>query len=443
MPEETAELSSFFEAPALDIETFDKYADRAHASARARERFGELVGEYCERVEAGQADALKAGVGYLMLGRFRHALEWFDKAPGDKYRHYYAARAATGLGRLDEALAAYRQAAARGWERFEIDMLTAALHIRAGEEAAAEKLIAAHESDGQDRGEWYFVRGLLAEKRDDRDGAIDLYEKALALSPDHASAMFRGAWLYDLRGDDEKAIELYERLGGQPRAHVNALINLAVIYEDNGQYDQAISCLRRVLAACPNHTRARLFLKDVESSQEMVIDDAVEQQTEKRDRLLETPISEFELSVRARNCLKKMSIESLGDLLKLTETELLSYKNFGETSLQEINALLRKKGLRLGQKPEEIDTVVLEEAPPPAKISVPPGSEALLSKPVSEMELSVRARRCLQRLNIDRLGDLIQHTEADLLATRNFGVTSLNEIKARLTEYGLSLAGKG
>jgi DNA-directed RNA polymerase subunit alpha len=59
------------------------------------------------------------------------------------------------------------------------------------------------------------------------------------------------------------------------------------------------------------------------------------------------------------------------------------------------------------------------------------------------MELSVRARRCLQRLNIDRLGDLIQRTEAELLATRNFGTTSLNEIKARLTEYGLSLAAKG
>jgi DNA-directed RNA polymerase subunit alpha len=174
-----------------------------------------------------------------------------------------------------------------------------------------------------------------------------------------------------------------------------------------------------------------------------VIDDVIEERAETRNRLLEMPISEFELSVRARNCLKKMNIENLGDLLRLTEAELLSYKNFGETSLHEINNLLRKKGLRLGQKPEEIDTAMFAEVPAVAKVSVPPGSEVLLGKPVSEMELSVRARRCLQRLNIDRLGDLIQHTEADLLATRNFGVTSLNEIKARLSEFGLSLAGKG
>jgi DNA-directed RNA polymerase subunit alpha len=442
MFEAITELASFFEASELDAELVEKYANLAYGSARARERFAELVAEYCRRVESGEGDALKAAVGHLILGRFQQALEWFGKAGRSKYQHYYAARAAAALGRYEDAISAYQQAAAAGWDPFEIDMLTAALHLQLNDQAAAEKLIAAHKRDGQDRGVWYYVCGLLAEKRDEREGAIQLYEKALALSPEHACAMFRAAWLYDLRGDDERAIELYKQLAQQPRAYVNALINLAVIYEDSGKFDEAIGCLRRVLIAYPNHTRACLFLKDAESSREMVIDDAIEKRAETRDRLLETPISEFELSVRARNCLKKMNIQTLGDLLKLTETELLSYKNFGETSLHEINSLLQKKGLRLGQKLEEIDTMALVEPPPATRVSVPPGSEALLAKPVSEMELSVRARRCLQRLNIERLGDLIQHTEAELLATRNFGVTSLNEIKARLSEYGLCLAGK-
>jgi len=442
MSEATVELASFFETTELDPESVEKYADLAYASARTCERFGQLVRGYCERVESGQGEVLRAGVGYLILGRFQQALDWFAEAGRGKYRYYYAARAAAGLGRHADALSFYQQAASAGWDVFEIDMLAAALSLQMDDEAAAERLIGAHERDGQDRGEWYYVRGLLAEKRDERQAATELYEKALTLCPDHVAAMFRCAWLYDLRGDDEEAIDLYKRLATQPRAYVNALINLAVIHEDNGNYDEAVVCLRRVLAAYPNHTRARLFLKDAESSREMVIDDAVEKRVETRNRLLDTPISEFELSVRARNCLKKMNIQTLGDLLKLTEAELLSYKNFGETSLHEINILLQKKALRLGQKPEEIDTVALAETPPPAKVSVPPGSEALLAKPVSEMELSVRARRCLQRLNIDRLGDLIQHTEAELLATRNFGVTSLNEIKARLGEYGLCLAGK-
>jgi DNA-directed RNA polymerase subunit alpha len=43
---------------------------------------------------------------------------------------------------------------------------------------------------------------------------------------------------------------------------------------------------------------------------------------------------------------------------------------------------------------------------------------------------------------VQTLSDLIQYTEGDLLATRNFGVTSLNEVKARLSESGLQLATK-
>jgi len=66
----------------------------------------------------------------------------------------------------------------------------------------------------------------------------------------------------------------------------------------------------------------------------------------------------------------------------------------------------------------------------------------VLAKSVSELELSVRARRCLQRLNLVTVGDLVQCNEVDLLATRNFGVTSLNEIKSRLAELGLQLATK-
>ncbi len=442
MSEAPAELTSFFEASELDTGTYEQYTDLVYESARTCERFGELVKQYADLAEAGQGDTLKAAVGYLILGRFQLALDWFGKAGSGKYRHYYQARAAAGLGRHGDAITAYQKAAAAGWDPFEIDVLTAELHLQTGNQTAAEQLITSHQREGQDRGEWYYVRGLLSEKNDDRDEALDFYEKAFTLDPDHASIMFRAAWLYDLRGDDEQAIDLYKRLAIQPRAHVNALINLAVIYEDNGKFDDALVCLRRVLAAYPNHPRARLYARDVESSREMVIDDTVEKQVETRNRMLDTPISEFELSVRARNCLKKMNIQNLGDLLKLTETELMSYKNFGETSLHEINALLQKKGLRLGQKPDEIDAATLIEAPPPPKVSVPPGSEVLLTKLVSEMELSVRARRCLQRLNIDRLGDLIQRTEAELLATRNFGATSLSEIKTRLNDYGLSLASK-
>ena len=438
--EAPTELSSFFEVPEFDPVTYERYADLVYTSSRSRERFRELLGEYRQRVAWGDGDPLKLAVGLLTLGDFVEALEWFSKAPDRVYRRYYAGKANLGLRRFGDARAEFQRAAAKGWDAFEIDMLCAAAHVAEDDAAAAEKLVKEHAADGQDRGEWYFLRGLLEEHGGSRAAAIEQYEKALTLSPDHVQAMFRCAWLYDIRGDDEEATELYQRLALQPRAHIHALINLAVIYEDLGRFDEASVCLRRVLKAYPNHARARLFAKDVDSAREMVIDDSSEQQAETRNRLLETPVSEFELSVRARNCLKKMQIHTLGDLLRLTEAELLSYKNFGETSLNEIKALLAKKSLRLGQPPEEIDTAALEQAV--AKPPAPVGSEAVLAKSVSELELSVRARRCLQRLNIVAVGDLVQCNEPDLLATRNFGVTSLNEIKSRLAELGLQLATK-
>ena len=58
---------------------------------------------------------------------------------------------------------------------------------------------------------------------------------------------------------------------------------------------------------------------------------------------------------------------------------------------------------------------------------------------VEDLQLSVRARKCLQKLNIRTLGELIRTTEAELLGCKNFGVTSLNEIKRMLSSYGLSL----
>jgi DNA-directed RNA polymerase subunit alpha len=141
--------------------------------------------------------------------------------------------------------------------------------------------------------------------------------------------------------------------------------------------------------------------------------------------------------VRSRNCLKKMNIKLLGDLLRTTEQELLSYKNFGETSLNEIKALLASKGLRLGQAVEEAKggNPLLRRATG-AMGNVP---VEVVAKSVADLELSVRSRKALQRLNINTLGELASRTEDELLGCKNFGQTSLNEIKQQLTSFGLNL----
>ncbi len=62
-----------------------------------------------------------------------------------------------------------------------------------------------------------------------------------------------------------------------------------------------------------------------------------------------------------------------------------------------------------------------------------------LNMSVNEIELSVRAANCLNNANITTVGELAQKSEADMLKYRNFGKKSLNEIKGKLSELGLSL----
>ena len=280
-----------------------------------------------------------------------------------------------------------------------------------------------------------FQRAQELEQAGETEAAIDAYEAAITIDEDYIEAMFRCAYLLDLRGEDDRAMELYERCTTDSPVHVNALINLALSYEDQNMYEDAASCLRNVLQSYPNHERARPFLKDVESSRHMYYDEDMERATAQHSVVLDTPIADFELSVRSRNCLRKMSIFTLGDLLRVAEAELLAYKNFGETSLNEIKAMLTQKGLHLGQ---------LAEPPPggppePVRKVLVQGDPAVLNRPVSEMKLSVRARKCLQRLGITIIGELASRTENELMATKNFGVTSLNEIKQRLIDMGLGL----
>src|SRR5258708_605716 len=195
--------------------------------------------------------------------------------------------------------------------------------------------------------EEYFRRGNDAENQGLHEKAVEFFERALNENPDHEAACFRLAVLYDRRAEDAKAIELYERICTSAPVHINALMNLAVLYEDNNHYDEAHRCLDAILRTNPNHPRAMLYMKDVASARSMYYDEDMDRRGDRRNAVLDIPISDFELSVRSRNCLKKMNIRSLGDLLRTTEPELLGCKNFGQTSLNEIKQQLATFGMSL------------------------------------------------------------------------------------------------
>jgi len=71
-------------------------------------------------------------------------------------------------------------------------------------------------------------------------------------------------------------------------------------------------------------------------------------ETTELNNALEQPISGLELSVRARNCLDGANIQTLRDLVRMSENEVMNLKNLGKTSLTEIKNKLAERGLSLG-----------------------------------------------------------------------------------------------
>ncbi|GAC1645865.1 MAG: DNA-directed RNA polymerase subunit alpha [Acidobacteriaceae bacterium] len=72
-----------------------------------------------------------------------------------------------------------------------------------------------------------------------------------------------------------------------------------------------------------------------------------------RNENLNRSVEELELSVRSYNCLKNANIQSIGELVQKTESEMLKTKNFGRKSLNEIKEILASMGLSLGMKIDE------------------------------------------------------------------------------------------
>ncbi len=75
-------------------------------------------------------------------------------------------------------------------------------------------------------------------------------------------------------------------------------------------------------------------------------------------KMLKTPISDLDLSVRAYNCLKSADIRTLGDLVKLEIADMMKFRNFGKKSLTELEQLVAEKNLSFGM---DVSKYKLEE----------------------------------------------------------------------------------
>lgn len=67
------------------------------------------------------------------------------------------------------------------------------------------------------------------------------------------------------------------------------------------------------------------------------------------------------------------------------------------------------------------------------------GQTKFLEMPIEDMDLSVRSYNCLKRANINTVEDLVKKSKNDMLKVRNLGLKSIEEVIAKLEDYGLSL----
>src|SRR5262245_48983216 len=445
---------------ASDVATLRSPLDRtADSLAQARTAARESREARAAAEEAAQdrgtdeRSALRRGAGHYVLGRLRESLAALAHAGAGP-----AARLVRGKASLEDSDPAGAAEALGGLSgtpvaspALELDLVAArALSGDAEGAKAAAKALA-----GDGKADALAAEGLALEAEGKHREARAKFEAAIAADGKNARALFHLAHAQDLAGEDEAAMETYRRLVSLEPTYVNALLNLGLLLEDHDRYPEAEALYRKVLAEDPTHERARLYLKDVVSAQTQTFDEDIERKEDRRNQVLRTPISEFELSVRSRNCLAKMEIKTLGDLITKTEAELLAYKNFGETSLQEIKDILAQKGLRLGMSAGDgIPLATREEAEAELDAMFGGTRDEDLDEedeevgeggdpralPIESLGLSIRARRAVEALELETVGDLADRSAADL---ESFGAASISEIKKKLAGHGLSLKSGG
>lgn len=382
---------------------------------------------------------LKLGIASFFLGHLGDAVENLKQAEG-ALAAFYLGRALADRQEFDEALKAFERAEKSGYTAAQVQLMRAGIQRQQGQLKEARAILGKLETMASHSAEYHFQLASCILTDGDRPAALKHLERAVELDPGHTGALFQLGYANDLAGNDEDAIQFYERCLSYPPVHIGVLMNLGVLYEDIEKFDKAVDCYRKVLHANPTDEQARLFLKDAQAATTQSYSPDEEAIMSRFSQVLEIPVTDFELSVRSRNCLKKMNIRTLGDLTRVTEQQLLSSKNFGETSLAEIKEMMGSKGLRLGQSIEEGAGGHYEMRYRPQQ-PLSPEEQAVLGKGVSDLNLSVRARKCMNRLGITSLGDLVNRTADELLESKNFGMTSLNEVREKLATYGLTLRG--
>jgi DNA-directed RNA polymerase subunit alpha len=146
----------------------------------------------------------------------------------------------------------------------------------------------------------------------------------------------------------------------------------------------------------------------------------------------------FSPVIRVRYAVEETRVGHKTNFDKLTMEIWTNGSVTPEMALVESAKILRKH-LNPFVQYSELGPAVYSEARAVGNLVLDAATEAKLSMSLAEMELSVRATNCLESENINTVRDLVTRTEEQLLAVRNFGETTLTEVREKLADIGLRL----
>ena len=370
----------------------------------------------------------RRGIALWVLGKVEEAIPVLEEARQSREKSLFLGLSYLDVDRKSDALEPLKEAHSAEPSDLKGILAYAEARMKTGDLKGGggmlDRLAKKHEDDA----DVHYLRGLCHDFQGERNEAMDAYDRALVQEPGHPRALFRLAYIHDLRGEDATAMEYYQQLRKLRPVHVNTMINLGVLYEDRGEYERAVECYRSILDYFPNHSRARQYYMDVVAALNMYYDEDAARREAKLQQLLAQPVTDISFSPRVRNALEKLGIETLGDLCKKSEDDLLTIPNFGKTSLREVRECLTSKGLNIsaGEAPGGF----------PAAAAMAPD---MLTRPLTDLEWSGRLAKIFETLKWKTIGDIMQRSEKELLLLKNFGPTSVEEISKALESLGVSL----
>ena len=270
------------------------------------------------------AGKTKMGVCQFLLGKFKDALETLQSADGSAMAFFLPGALSVRAWSYEDAIGVYGQAQTSGYNEDQCKIGIAEAHRYAGRIEEALAILDNIFGPAEQTADYMYQRAATVAAVGGRmEEAIALATngpcKPTKTTPARCSAWHSKtiAW-----ATTKSALNLYERAAKAiSDRNWSALINLGLIYEDNGQLRQSADVLQAHSGLLhPDHPQTLLYMKDASATGNMLYDEEAQRRNDRLAQTLNMPVTNFELSVRSRNCLQKMGIDTIGDLTRTTRS---------------------------------------------------------------------------------------------------------------------------